>query len=123
MDALDTQPGSADRVVARPGSAADTWFRALDGRILRIGATTCMTQVLGIHGNGSDLWIQMACAENPALSLVLHVGPATRVDDVLQRLGTDPPTGVPLEVISFAADTSQVLADATAQARAARLPH
>ena len=123
MDALDTQSGSADRVAARPGTAADAWFRALDGRIVQIGATTCMTQVLGIHGEGSELWIQMACAENPQLSVVLHIGPATRIEEVVERLITDPPQGHSLEVISFASEADQALADATALARTARLAH
>jgi hypothetical protein len=123
MDALDTRSGSADRVVARPDSAADAWFRALDGRVVQIGATTCMTQVLGIHGEGSELWIQMACAENPQLSLVLHIGPATRIEEVVERLTTDPPKGRPLEVISFASETDQALADATALARTTRISH
>jgi hypothetical protein len=123
MDALDTQPGSADRVVAQPGTAADAWFRALDGRIVKIGTNTCMTQVLGIHGEGSELWIQLACAENPELSLVLHIGPATRIEDVVERITTDPPKGHPLEVISFGSEADRALADATALARTARLSH
>ena len=123
MDALDTQSGSADHVAARPGTAADAWFRALDGRIVQIGATTCMTQVLGIHEEGSELWIQMACAENPQLSVVLHIGPATRIEEVVERLTTDPPQGHSLEVISFASEADQALADATALARTARLAH
>ena len=65
-----------------------------------------MTQVLGIHGTESDLWIQMACAENPKLSVVLHVGPATQVDEVIARLATDPPIGEPLEVVSFTSPVS-----------------
>jgi hypothetical protein len=123
MDALDTRPGSADRVAAQPGTAADAWFRALDGRIVKIGANTCMTQVLGIHGEGSDLWIQMACADNPELSVVLHIGPATRIDDVVERLMTDPPKGHPLEVLSFASPADQALAEATTLARTARLSY
>ena len=82
-----------------------------------------MTQVLGIHGEGSELWIQIACAENPQLSLVLHIGPATRIEDVVERLTTDPPKGRPLEVISFASETDRVLADATTLARTARRAH
>ena len=123
MDALDTQSGSADRVAARPDSAADAWFRALDGRIVQIGATTCMTQVLGIHGEGSELWIQVACAENPQLGLVLHVGAATRIEEVVERLTADPPQARPLEVISFASEADRALADAMALARTARVAH
>jgi hypothetical protein len=123
MDALDTQAGSADRVAARPGTVADAWFQALDGRIVRIGASTCMTQVMGIHGEGSELWIQMACADNPELSLVLHIGPATRIEDVVERLAACPPTGRALQVISFGGEADRALADATALARTARLPH
>ena len=123
MDALDTHNVSADRVAAPSDSAADAWFRALDGRIVQIGAVTCMTQVLGIHGEGSELWIQMACAENPQLSVVLHIGPATRIEEVVERLTSDPPQGRPLEVISFASEADQALADATALARTARLAH
>ena len=123
MDALDTQPGSADPVVAQPSTAADAWFRALDGRIVQIGASTCMTQVVGIHGDGSELWIQVACADNPELSAVLHIGPATRIEDVVERLRTDPPTGHPLEIVSFASEADQAFADATELARTARDPH
>ena len=123
MDALDTQPGSADPVVTPSGSAADAWFRALDGRIVQIGAATCMTHVLGIHGEGSELWIQMGCADNPDLSVVLHIGPATRIEDVVERLTTDPPVGRPLEVISIAGPADQSLADATALARTSRFAH
>lgn len=123
MDALDTRPGSAARVAAQPGTAADAWFRALDGRIVQIGTTLCMTQVLGIHGEGSELWIQMACAENPELSVVLHIGPATRIDDVIERLASHPPEGRPLEVISFGCDAVQALVEATALARTPRLAH
>jgi|SRR5688572_30473745 len=123
MDALDTQSGAAAPVAAQPDTAADAWFRALDGRIVQIGTTTCMTQVLGIHGEGSELWIQVGCAENPQLSAVLHVGPATRLEEVVERLTTDPPIGRPLEVISFTSEADRALADATALARATRLSH
>ena len=123
MDALHTQIGAKNRIAVRPATAADAWFRALDGRIVQIGATTCMTQVLGIHGEGADLWIQMACAENPQLSLVLRVGPATRIGEVVERLTTEPPDGRPLEVICFDAQADRALTDATALARTARQPH
>ena len=123
MHALDTGSASADRAAAPSDSAADAWFRALDGRIVQIGAVTCMTQVLGIHGEGSELWVQMACAQNPQLSMVLHIGPATRIEEVVERLMTDPPNGRPLEVISFTSEADQALSDATALARAARVSH
>jgi len=123
MDALDTQSASAARVAAPSDTAADAWFRALDGRIVQIGAVTCMTQVLGIHGEGSDLWIQMACAQNPQLSVVLHIGPSTRIEEVVERLMNDPPEGRPLEVISFTSAADQALSDATTLARAGRLSH
>lgn len=123
MDAVDTHPGSADPVVAQPGDAADAWFRALDGLPMRIGTASCMTQVVGIHGNGSELWIQLACADNPELSVVIHVGSATRIEDVIERLKNDPPTGHALEIISFTTDPDQAVADAQALARAARRPH
>ena len=123
MDALDTQSTSAGRVAASSDTAADAWFRALDGRIVQMGAATCMTQVLGIHGEGSELWIQMACADNPQLSMVLHIGPATRIEEVVERLMTDPPQGRPLEVISFPSEADRTLADATALARATRISH
>jgi len=123
MDALGTQSASADRVAAQSDSAADAWFRALDGRIVQIGAVTCMTQVLGIHGEGSELWVQMACAQNPQLSIVLHIGPATRIEEVVERLMNDPPKGRPLEVISFTSEADQTLSDATALARATRVSH
>ena len=84
-----------------PGSDADAWFAALDDRTIDLGPATCTARVLGIHTGPEGLWIQLSCEGDPNLSAVVHVTAATRVEDVLLRLKTDPPVGRPLEIIDM----------------------
>lgn len=99
MNALDTTNRPDVPHSARLGLDADAWFAALDNRLLQLGPDTYIAQVLGIHISHSGLWIQVSCAEDPAMNVVLVVSATTRIDDVLERLRTDPPTGYPLEII------------------------
>lgn len=101
MNALDTPNSSGVPDSERLGLDADAWFEASDNRVLHVGADTCIGQVLGIHISHSGLWIQLACAEDPAMNVVLVVSATTRIDDVLEKLRTDPPTGNPLEIIEL----------------------
>jgi hypothetical protein len=101
MNALDTPNRSGVPQGERLGLDADAWFAALDNREVQVGSETCIAQVLGIHISPSGLWIQMSCADDPAMNVVLVVSAATRIDDVLERLRTDPPIGHPLEIIEL----------------------
>lgn len=71
----------------RPSQArADWWFEALDDRRIDAGGESWRAQVLGIHGEGDDLWIQVARAGNVGHSIVLHITPVVTVEDVVRAL-------------------------------------
>ena len=101
MSALDIQAREPVRSGDSPGSDADAWFTALDERTIELGPVACTARVMGIHTCPDGLWIQLSCEGCPDISVVVHVTPATRVEDVLQRLKNDPPVGRPLEVIDM----------------------
>ena len=101
VSALDIQARERVRPGDSPGSDADAWFAALDDRTIELGPVSCTARVLGIHTGPDGLWIQLTCEGSPDISVVVHVTPATRVEDVLQRLKVDPPVGRPLEIIDM----------------------
>jgi hypothetical protein len=101
MNALDTPNRSGAPHSERLGLDADAWFAALDSRVMQVGPETCIMQVLGIHVSPSGLWIQASCADDSSMNVVLVVSATTRIDDVLERLRTEPPTGNPLEIIEL----------------------
>lgn len=92
MNTLDIPNRSGGPHSERLGLDADAWFTALDNRVVQVGSDTCITRVLGIHVGPSGLWIQVSCADDTATSVVLAVSAATQVDDVMERLRTNPPT-------------------------------
>jgi len=104
MNALDTPNRSGVPHSERLGLDADAWFAALDSRVVQVGSDPCTMQVLGIHVSPSGLWIQVSCADDSSMNVVLVVSTTTRIDDVLERLRTEPPTGHPLEIIEFIAE-------------------
>ncbi len=76
-------------------AAVQWWFSALDQKLVAVGAERWIAQVVGIHIDGPDLWIQLAAASDPSRSAVLHVTAGMRMDDALARIeavgtGTDP---------------------------------
>ena len=101
MSAIGTQTPEHVQPTDPPGSDADAWFAALDDRSIELGAVACTARVLGIHTGPDGLWIQLSCEGYTEVDVVIHVTAATRVDDVLLRLKTDPPVGRPLEVIDM----------------------
>ena len=101
MSAIGTQAREHIRPADSPGSDADAWFIALDHRTIELGPATCTARVLGIHTSPDGLWIQLSCEGHTEVSVVVHVTAATRVEDVLLRLKTDPPVGRPLEVVDM----------------------
>jgi hypothetical protein len=101
VSAVGTQAREHVRPTDPPGSNADAWFSALDDRTIELGPTTCMARVQGIHPGPDGLWIQLSCEGHTEISVVVHVTTATRVEDVLLRLKTDPPVGRPLEMVEM----------------------
>ena len=59
------------------------WFSAFDQKLVAVGAERWIAQVVGIHVDGPDLWIQLAAAADPSRSAVLHITSGMRVDDAL----------------------------------------
>ena len=93
--------------VLRPrltASSADDWFLALDQRLIGAGSNGWVAQVLGIHTERKHLWIQIAAAHNPWVSLVLRVSASTGLNDVLSALKhRRPAEETRLEVIDLSA--------------------
>ena len=102
VSALDTHARDHVQPTDPPVSDADAWFSALDDRVIELGPAKYTARVLGIHTCPDGLWIQLSCdGGDTDVSVVIHVTPATRVEDVLLRLKVDPPLGRPLEVIDM----------------------
>jgi hypothetical protein len=74
-------------------ASADDWFFALDQRRIGAGAKAWVAQVFGVYRQNGELWVQLAPLDRPASAIVVHVSPATRLDDVLDALEHRHPTG------------------------------
>lgn len=68
-----------------PDTAAQRWFAALDGRTFERTEQRTV-RVLGIHGHGSELWVQLSVDDDPRSSIILHVRPWTNVQDALEQV-------------------------------------
>ena len=99
MDAVDLHPLTAGLAELPLGSDADTWFMALDGRMVRVGNDTCLLRIEGIHSRGSTLWIQVALSDDSTPGVVLQVGAEHSQQDVVDALRGYELSGVPLEII------------------------
>lgn len=60
--------------------AIDFWFAALDGQRIDSGDGTWIIEVVGIHVDGADLWVQIAPHGHESSALVLRVSWGTPVD-------------------------------------------
>jgi hypothetical protein len=60
--------------VPRPEhSRIDQVIAILDQRRIGEGANSWVVEVLGVHGDGQDLWVQIAAADTPDESVVLRL--------------------------------------------------
>lgn len=81
-------------------TTADAWFAGLDRRRLTIGAMQFTMQVLGVHVDAFNTWIQIELSECPGSSLLLRLiagatsGDAVNIlrSAVAARIGSDAPT-------------------------------
>jgi hypothetical protein len=88
-------------------SIADHWFVALDQRQIGTGTTSWVAQVLGVHREKDDLWVQIAPSVDPDVTIVLRLSPATPVDEALGALERRNPTSdAGLHVIDLCAGSS-----------------
>jgi hypothetical protein len=67
-------------------SIADHWFVALDQRQIGTGTASWVAQVLGVHREKDDLWVQIAPSVDPDVTIVLRLSLATAVDEALGAL-------------------------------------
>ena len=62
------------------------WFRALDQRTVDVGAETWVLEVLAIHADGGELWIQVANGGLPRQEIVLHIWRWTTLGQALAAI-------------------------------------
>jgi hypothetical protein len=67
-------------------SISDHWFVALDQRQIGTGTASWVAQVLGVHRENDDLWVQIAPSVDPDVTIVLRLSPATAVHEALGAL-------------------------------------
>jgi hypothetical protein len=70
------------------GSAAQQWFTMLDQRPVSVGAERWRTQVVGIHEDGSDVWIQLQPLREQLRDLTIRVRPGMSIEDVVTAIET-----------------------------------
>ena len=68
------------------GSAVDRWFTMLDQRPVSVGAERWRTQVVGIHEDGSDVWIQLQPLREQLRDLTIRVRPGMSLEDVVTTI-------------------------------------
>ena len=71
-----------------PRDDAQWWFTALDQRPLAIGAERWSAQVVGIHADGPDVWIQLHAVRDPLRDVTVRVRPGMSLDHVLAAIET-----------------------------------
>ena len=64
------------------------WFAALDQRMIQVGAERWHAHVVGIHGEGGELWIQIVPAHEPDRGVVVHCWHMQAIDEVIAALRT-----------------------------------
>lgn len=62
------------------------WFLALDGRRVESRGRSWVTEVCGVHTDGSDWWIQIAPTDAPERGVVLHLARSATVLGALAAL-------------------------------------
>lgn len=78
-----TPAGNTLAINDAPGAEAHQWFSVLDQRLLSVGTERWLTQVLGIHQDGSDIWIQLQPLREQLRDFTIRVRPGTSVEEVI----------------------------------------
>ena len=69
-----------------PRDNAHWWFTELDQRALAVGSERWLTQVVGVHVEGGDVWIQLQSLPEQLRDLTIRVRPGMSVDDVVSAV-------------------------------------
>ena len=90
MSKLSSANGAATAVMNNEtaSSTAHEWFTTLDQRPVSVGAERWRTQVVGIHEDGSDVWIQLQPLREQLRDLTIRVRPGMSVEDVVNAIET-----------------------------------
>jgi hypothetical protein len=83
-------------------SSPDQWFAALDQRQIGVGVSAWTAQVLGVHRDGADLWMQVASNGNPYATVIVRVSPGTSIEEVIAVLERSSRSGEGPEIIDLA---------------------
>jgi hypothetical protein len=78
-----TPAAGAPNIEEAPRGNAHWWFTALDQRSLAVGAERWLTQVVGVHVKGSEVWIQLQSLPEQLQDFTIRVRPDMTVDDVV----------------------------------------
>jgi hypothetical protein len=71
-----------------PDGAARWWFAALDQRWFSTGADRWLTQVVGIHEAGEDIWIQLETLGDQLRGVTVRVQPRMSLAEVVEAIET-----------------------------------
>jgi len=82
-----------------PDGAARWWFAALDQRWFSSGAERWLTQVVGIHEAGDDIWIQLETLGEQLHGVTVRVLPGMSLADVVQAVETQIRSGVVSDLV------------------------
>lgn len=67
-------------------SELDRWFEAIDHQRIGSGHSSWTAEVVGIHADGADLWVQVSPREWPGSTVVLRVAQHSSADGVTAAL-------------------------------------
>ena len=81
-------PPPSSVTVPEQQTTSDRWFAALDQRMIHVGAERWHAHVVGIHGEGGELWIQIVPAHQPDRGVVVHCWHMQAIDEVIAALRT-----------------------------------
>jgi hypothetical protein len=82
-------------------SSPDQWFAALDQRQIGVGVSAWTAQVLGVHRDGPDFWMQVASNRDPYTTVILRVSPGTSIEEVIAVLERSSRSGEGPEIIDL----------------------
>jgi hypothetical protein len=78
-----THAAGAPNIQEAPRGNAHWWFTALDQRSLAVGPERWLTQVVGVHLEGGEVWIQLQSLPEQLQDFTIRVRPDMTVDDVV----------------------------------------
>ena len=113
MNTLSTAVRAGGAVIdMTPTRDAHWWFKALDQRSFSVGAEQWLTEVVGIHLDGLDVWIQLESFGAQLRNFIIRIRPGTTLNEVLAAVESLIRTSrSTLAVTAFACTVSEKTAD------------